>query len=98
MVTDLASGWPSNLRVGQQLTARLSANRAAGGRWTMRAGSDGGIVAPEDDPSYEATPGGGVEVFRLKAIKSGATMLTFDYATSPGQAAVKSASYRVTVQ
>ena len=30
MVTDLASGWPVMLRVGQDMTARLTADRAAG--------------------------------------------------------------------
>lgn len=98
MVTDMASGWPVALRVGQQVTARLTGDRAAGARWSMRAGSDGGIVAVEGEPAYEPSPQGGVEVFSLRAIKPGSTTLTFDLKKGSDPAAVRSVSYPVTVQ
>jgi len=98
MVTDLASGWPVALRVGQRMTARLAADRAAGGRWSLRAGSDGGIVMREGEPAYETSPKGGVEVFTLKAVKPGSTTLTFDYKQGSAADALRSVSYPVTVQ
>jgi predicted secreted protein len=98
MVTDMASGWPVALRMGQQMTARLAADRAAGGRWSLRVGSDGGIVLREGEPSYEPSPQGGIEVFSLRAIKPGSTTLTFDFKKGSDPAAVRSVSYPVTVQ
>ncbi|MCC7178517.1 MAG: protease inhibitor I42 family protein [Acidobacteria bacterium] len=98
MVTDLASGWPVALRVGQRMTARLAGDRAAGARWSMRAGSDGGVVALEGEPAWEQEPKGGVEVFALKAVKPGSTTLTFDYKKGADPAALRSVSYPVTVQ
>ena len=99
MVTDLASGWPITLKVGDSMTARLTADRAAGLRWSVRAGSDAGIVSVSGDPVYE-TPAGapGVEVFRLVAVKPGQTTLTFDYRKGTDPGALKSVSYPVTVQ
>ena len=99
MVTDLASGWPINLRVGQSMVARLSADRASGARWSLRPGSDGGIVTLAGEPAYEAKPGApAVEVFRLTAARPGQTTLTFDFKKGPDATALKSASYQVTVQ
>jgi copper homeostasis protein (lipoprotein) len=98
MVTDLASGWPIALRVGQPMTARLAADRAAGGRWSLRAGSDGGIVMREGEPAYEPSQKGGVEVFTLKAVKPGSPTLTFDYKQGSAADALRSVSYPVTVQ
>jgi predicted secreted protein/uncharacterized lipoprotein NlpE involved in copper resistance len=97
MVTDMASGWPVTLTPGQELVARLTSDRAAGARWVLRAGSDGGVVAMQGEPISE-TPGTGpaVEVFRLKATKPGKTTLTFDL--KKGSDALKSASYSITVQ
>jgi predicted secreted protein len=99
MVTDLASGWPITLKVGDAMTARLTADRAAGLRWSLRAGSDAGIVSVAGDPVYE-TPAGtpAVEVFRLVAVKPGQTTLTFDYKKGGDAAALKSVSYPLTVQ
>jgi predicted secreted protein len=99
MVTDLASGWPINLRVGQSMTARLAVDNTSGARWSLRPGSDGGIVTLAGPPAQE-TPAGGaaVEVFRLIAAKPGTTTLTFDLKTGADAAALKSASYPVTVQ
>jgi predicted secreted protein len=97
MVTDMASGWPVTLAPGQELVARLTADRAAGAHWVLRGGSDGGVVAMQGEPVSE-TPSDGpaVEVFRLKATKPGKTTLTFDL--KKGSDAVKSASYSITVQ
>lgn len=99
MVTDLASGWPINLRVGQAMTARLAADKVSGARWSLRPGSDGGIVTLAGAPAQE-TPAGGpaVEVFRLVAAKPGKTTLTFDLKKGADAAALKSASYPVTVE
>jgi copper homeostasis protein (lipoprotein) len=98
MVTDLASGWPVTLGMGQEMTARLTADRAAGGRWTLRPATDGGVVLRQGEPAYEKTAAGGVEVFRFKAVKSGQTLLTFDYRMGAATTIIKSASYPVTVQ
>lgn len=103
MVTDMATGWPVTLQVGQELTARLTANRSTGYGWTLRAGSDGGILAQQGTADYErpddAPPGaGGVEIFRFKATKPGQAMLTFDYKRSGDSSSSKSVSYTVTVQ
>jgi predicted secreted protein len=103
MVTDMAAGWPVTLQIGQELTARLTANRSTGYGWTLRAGSDGGIVAQQGTADYErpddAPPGaGGVEVFRFKATKPGQTTLAFDYKRAGDSAPAKSVSYSVTVQ
>jgi predicted secreted protein len=98
MVTDLASGWPVALVMGQEMTARLAADRAAGGRWSLRPASDGGVVVREGEPAYEKTAGGGVEVFRFKAAKAGQTLLTFDYRIGAATAATRSVSYPVTVK
>lgn len=98
MVTDLASGWPIALRVGQRMTARLAVDRTAGARWSMRAGSDGGVVALEAEPAPEQGSAGGVEVFALKAVRPGSTTLTFDFKKGTGPAALRSVSYPVTVQ
>jgi predicted secreted protein len=97
MVTDLASGWPVTLRVGQAMTARLGVDRAAGGRWSVRAASDGGIVLREGEPTYDRAPAGSVEVFRFTAVKPGQTVLTLDYRVGAA-APVKTVSYPVTVQ
>jgi sugar/nucleoside kinase (ribokinase family)/predicted secreted protein len=95
MVSDMASGWPVALRMGQQMTARLAADRAAGGRWSLRVGSDGGIVMREGEPAYEPSQKGGVEVFTLKAVKPGSTTLTFDYKQGSAADALRSVSYPV---
>ena len=97
MVTDLASGWPVMLTMGQEMTARLTADRAAGGRWTLRPATDGGVVLRQGEPSYEKAAAGGVEVFRFKAVKAGQTLLTFDYRMGAATAA-KSVSFPVTVK
>ncbi len=94
MVTDLASGWPLALKVGQPMLARLTADRGAGGKWTLRAGTDGGVMAQDGTPAYETSARGGTEVFRLKAVKPGSTSLTFDYTEG---ATKRSVTYAVTV-
>ena len=99
MVTDLASGWPVNLRAGQSMVARLTVDRAAGMRWSLRPGTDGGVLTFAGEPSYETKPGTpSVEVFRLTAAKPGQTTLTFDYRKGSDATPLKSASYQVTVQ
>jgi predicted secreted protein len=99
MVTDLASGWPVTLRVGDAMTARLTADRAAGLGWSLRPGSDAGIVSVAGDPVFEASAGApGVEVFRLVAVKPGQTTLTFDYRKGSDPAGLRSVSYPLTVQ
>lgn len=99
MVTDLASGWPVSLRVGQSMTARMTADRGAGLGWSLRPGTDGGVVSLAGEPTFEAADGsGGVEVFRLNAVKPGQTTLTFDYRKGSDPAAIRSASYTITVQ
>ena len=99
MVTDLASGWPITLRVGQSMTARLTADRAGGMRWSLRPGSDAGVVTLAGEPAYETAAGSpGIEVFRLIAAKPGQTTLSFDYKKGSDSLALKSASYLVTVQ
>jgi len=98
MVTDLASGWPIALRVGQRMTARLAGDRAGDARWSMRAGSDGGVVALEGEPAFEQGPQGAVEVFRLTAVKPGRTTLTFDHRKGSDPAPLRSVSYPVTVE
>lgn len=99
MVTDLAAGWPINLRIGQRMTARLTADRAAGAQWSLRTGLEGGVVASDGVAAYEAIPGGGgIEVFRFKAVKSGSTTLTFELKKPGDAAASRQVSYPVTVQ
>lgn len=97
MVTDLASGWPVALKVGQPMVARLTADRTAGGRWTLRPGTDGGIVVREGEPTFETAASGAVQVVRLKAVKPGKADVTFDYAVGPATPA-RSVSYPITVQ
>jgi predicted secreted protein len=80
------------------MTARLGADRAAGGRWSLRAATDGGVVLRQGEPTYEKAATGGVEVFRLKAVKPGQTLLTFDYKLGSAATATRSVSYPVTVQ
>jgi predicted secreted protein len=81
------------------MTARLTADRAVGARWSLRPGSDGGIVTLDGAPAYETTAGApAVEVFRIVAAKPGQTTLTFDFKKGADAAALKSASYSVTVQ
>ena len=97
MVTDMASGWPINLAIGQEMTARLTADQ--GGRWSLRDGSDAGVVALQGQPATERPAGQpAVEVFRLKATKAGKTTVTFDFKKGSDPAAAKSVSYPVTVQ
>lgn len=99
MVTDLASGWPVTLQVGQSMTARLTADRAAGGGWLLRAGSEGGVLRVEGEPAYESEAGAaGVEVFQLEAVKAGKTTLTFDLTKGRGAQPTRSVSYPITVQ
>jgi predicted secreted protein len=101
MVTDLASGWPVTLRIGQQMTVRLTTTRSAGERWSLRPGSDGGLVRLQGPAVFEpggASGGAGAEVFRVEAVKVGKTDLTFDLTRGSGTAPAKSASYPVTVQ
>jgi predicted secreted protein/uncharacterized lipoprotein NlpE involved in copper resistance len=98
MVTDLAAGWPVMLKVGQELTARLAADRSAGGRWSLRPATDGGIVLRLGEPTYEQTDKAGVEVFRYRAVKPGQTLLTFDYSIGAVTTSAKSVSYPVSVQ
>jgi hypothetical protein len=83
-VTDLASGWPVQLSVGQALIARLEVTRNDVPRvWTLRAASDGGLLSmagserEEDGGVLDA--GSPVQIIRLKAVKAGATTLAFDY-------------------
>lgn len=98
MVTDLASGWPVSLTVGQELSARLTAD-AGGAKWSLRAGSDGGVLSLQG-PAVREMPGGqpAVEVFRLRAVKPGATTLAFELRKGAEATPVKAVSYSVTVQ
>jgi copper homeostasis protein (lipoprotein) len=97
MVTDLASGWPINLTVGQEMTARLTADAA--GRWSLRGGPNAGVLTLQGDAETERPTGQpAVEVFRLKAAKPGTTTLTFDLKRGSEPAPARSVSYPVTVQ
>jgi copper homeostasis protein (lipoprotein) len=97
MVSDMASGWPISLTIGQEMTARLTADAA--GRWSLRQGSDGGVVALQGDATTDRPTGQpAVEVFRLKATKPGKTTITFDFKKGSDAAAAKSVSYPLTVQ
>jgi copper homeostasis protein (lipoprotein) len=97
MVTDMASGWPIALTVGQEMTARLTADTA--GRWSLRPGSDAGVVTLQGDPATERPAGQpAAEVFRLKATKAGKTTIAFDFRKGSDPAAARSVSYPITVQ
>jgi predicted secreted protein len=99
MVTDLASGWPVTLQVGQSMSARLTADRAGGGRWSMRRGSDAGLLTIEGEPKPEEPPGGpAVEVFQIKAVKPGQTTLIFDLRKGSAAEPLRTVSYPITVQ
>jgi predicted secreted protein len=97
MVTDLATGWPLTLQIGQDLSARLSVDRATGARWTLRPGSDGGILAQQGPSTFESAEGKGVEVFQFRATKPGKTELTFELRPGGGGSPTRSVSYQVTV-
>jgi predicted secreted protein len=99
MVTDMAAGWPVTLRVGQIMSVRLTADPGAAGRWSMRAGSDGGIVAQQGEPATDAPAGTPPAlVYRLVATKPGKTTVTFDLTRGAEAVALRSVSYPVTVQ
>lgn len=97
MVTDRAAGWPVTLTVGQQLAARLAVD-PSGARWTLRTGSDGGIVKLEGPATTDGAGADAVEVFTLTAVKPGQSELTFDLTKAGDAAPLRSASYPVTVQ
>jgi copper homeostasis protein (lipoprotein) len=97
MVTDMASGWPLTLQVGQDLSARLAVDRANGARWTMRPGSDGGILAQQGPPTFESAEGRDVEVFQFKATKPGKAELTFELRPGGSGSPTRTVSYQVTV-
>ena len=81
------------------MSVRLTADRASGTRWSLRQGTDGGILTQAGEPSYETKPGEpAAEVFRLTAAKPGNTTVTFDFRKAPEATPLKSASYPVTVQ
>lgn len=98
MVTDMASGWPVNLTAGQEMTARLAVD-PSGARWSLRPGTDGGVLALQGAPATE-TPVGqpAVEVFHLRAARAGRTTVTFDLKKGAEATPLKSVSYPVTVQ
>jgi predicted secreted protein len=97
MVSDMASGWPLTLFLGQEMTARLTADPA--GRWSLRQGSDGGVVTLQGEPAIDRPAGQpAVEVFRLKATKAGKTTIAFDFKKGRDATAAKSVSYPLTVQ
>ncbi len=97
MVTDMASGWPVNLAMGQEMSARLTAD-ASGAKWSLRTGSDAGIVAMQGAPATETQAGAAMEIFRFKATKPGTTSLTFDLRKGAEAAPIRTVSYPVTVQ
>ncbi|MEZ5285975.1 MAG: copper resistance protein NlpE N-terminal domain-containing protein [Vicinamibacterales bacterium] len=99
MVTDLASGWPVALRIGQAVSVRLTADRASGGRWSVRPGTDAGL-ARQGEVAYEPPTGSGngIEVFRFTAAAQGQTQLTFDYRKGTDGEPLRTVSYPVTVR
>ena len=98
MVTDRATGWPVTLRVGQKMTARMAMDPATGGRWVLRAGSDGGVVRVEGEPVMDGAGADAVAVFTMTAVKPGQATLAFDYMVAGASAPSRSATYPLTVQ
>ena len=99
MVTDMASGWPITLQVGQDVMVRLAADRAAGMGWKQKASTD--LLSAPAEPTFE--PGGaagGTEVYRVKAVKPGEAKLTFEYrkTADPNAAPARTVTYTVTVR
>jgi predicted secreted protein len=98
MVTDMASGWPITLQVGQDVMVRLATDRTGGMAWKPRAASD---VLAAGEPAFEPGPaGGGTEVYRVKALKPGEATLVFEYrrTADPNAAPARTVSYQVTVK
>jgi predicted secreted protein len=94
MVTDMASGWPITLQVGQDVMVRLAADRAGGMGWKPKGTSD--VLSTPAEPVVE----GGTEVYRVKAAKPGQATLTFEYrrTADPSAAPARTVSYQVTVK
>lgn len=100
MVTDMASGWPITLQVGQDVMVRLATDRAAGMGWKPAGASD--VLATPAAPDFETGQGGapGTEVYRVKAVKPGEAKLTFEYrkTADPKAAPARTVTYQVTVR
>jgi predicted secreted protein len=99
MVTDMASGWPITLQVGQDVMVRLTTDRAGGMAWKPKATTD--VLSIPGEPQFEpGSPAGGTEVYRVKAVKPGEATLAFEYrrTAEPNAAPAKTVSYQVTVK
>jgi predicted secreted protein len=99
MVTDMASGWPITLQVGQDVMVRLTADRASGMGWKPKGASD--VLSIPGEPLFEpGGPAGGTEVYQVKAVKPGLATLAFEYrrTAEPNAAPAKTVSYQVTVR
>src|SRR5262245_3309823 len=73
MVTDMASGWPITLQVGQEVMVRLATNRNGGMGWKQK-GSPAELQSPAE-PKFE----NGTEIYLVKAVKPGQAALVFEY-------------------
>jgi predicted secreted protein len=99
MVTDMATGWPITLQVGQDVMVRLSADRASGLTWVPK---EGAVILTPGEATWEPASGGvgGTEVYRVRAVKVGQAALVFEYRKKDdaGAAPVRTVTYQVTVK
>jgi inhibitor of cysteine peptidase len=78
---------PSRLSLGEECLLTLPSNPSTGYRWELQAGA-AGVVEQVGQAEFQPSPddtglprvgAGGVEVFRLRAIRAGDTTLHFVY-------------------
>ncbi len=91
---------------GDELVVRLHSNRTTGYSWSLVM-TGGGVLKQQGEAAYETprsdrrlTGAGGVEVWKFRAVKAGALMLTFNYRRpwEKGVPPVKSLTWPVTIR
>jgi inhibitor of cysteine peptidase len=83
-ITERDTGRDIELRAGETLQLRLTANRTTGYRWHASGTEDGCLSAPQPPEYFPDQPprvagAGGIEVWQLRAQRPGTAVLRFDY-------------------
>ncbi|HEU4741717.1 MAG TPA: protease inhibitor I42 family protein [Meiothermus sp.] len=89
------------LGIGDTLVIALESNLSTGFRWVLPAFIDGFLLEAQGEDYLAAKPGviggGGRQIFRYRAVRTGQTLLQFEY-LSPARQVQRTAIYTVVVR
>lgn len=89
------------LGIGDTLVIALESNPSTGSRWVLPAFIDGFLLEAQGEEYVPTNPGliggGGRQIFRYRAVRTGQTLLQFEY-LGPARQVQRTAAYTVVVR